>query len=152
MKYLESDVTWYKNYTTRMCVYTLWTLVTVREGVWRIPRWSLSVSSAVRVMVDGSAVSGSPNNSENQWPPNITWHKKKEGHPLHRTHFGQMGTALSCTKCSQVWFRVREFRGTETRGHAMTGNGTPLKTSVFLPKKESSNLLCHNCPTHLTRQ
>ena len=59
-----------------MSVYTFWTLVTVREGVWRMPRWSLSVSSAVRVMVDGSAVSGSPNNSENQWPPNITWHNK----------------------------------------------------------------------------
>ena len=65
---------------TQWCVYmyTFWILVIVREGVWCIPRWSLSVSSAVRVMVDGSAVSGSPNNSENQQPPNITWYKKKK--------------------------------------------------------------------------
>ena len=37
--------------------------------------------------------------------------------------------------------RVREFKGTETHGHAMTRKGTPLKASVFrayLPKNNHS--------------
>ena len=44
----------------------------------------------------------------------------------------------------------QEFKGTETRGHARTGKGTPLKTSVYFPK--NNNLLCHNCPTHLSHK
>ena len=47
-----------------------------------------------------------------------------------------------------------EAEGTETHGHARTGKGTPLKTSVFwayLPKTNNCPThLSHNCPTHLS--
>ena len=33
-----------------------------------------------------------------------------------------------------------------------TGKGTPLKTSIFWAYFQNSNLLCHNCPTHLSHE
>ena len=49
----------------------------------------------------------------------------------------------------------QEFKWTETCGHAMTGKGTPLKTSPFFFEyisQKNNNSLCHNCPTYLSHK